>query len=240
MNRRRSALTIPLAILLLSSPASRLTAGDEANAAPEPQEKIVIASPEREIVVDENGVFMSGDEDAELPADLPDLDDFPGVVRFSGGGYIGVRPIGMTPELREHFGAPKDEGVLVGSVETESPAAKAGLEVGDIITAVGGESIDTPRDLARLVRRRAGETLRFQIVRDRTAKSLAVTVGRHENEKIEIGELGPMPRFRLHGPGHPKSRMEFPPPPPGLAGLEDRLEELEKRLKELEDRLPAR
>jgi membrane-associated protease RseP (regulator of RpoE activity) len=239
MNRRRSALTTLAAILLLSSPASRLRAGDEPNPAPKPKEKkIVIASPDCDAVVDENGVFVSGDEDAGGLADLPDFDDFPGVIRVSGSGYIGVRPIGMTPELREHFGAPKDEGVLVGSVEADSPAAKAGLEVGDIITAVGGEPVESPRELARLVRRRAGETLRFEIVRNRSAKTLSVTVGKRKADEIEIGDLAPMPRFQFHGPGHPRDRIVLWPP--GLEGLEDRLGELEKRLQELEDRLPAR
>jgi membrane-associated protease RseP (regulator of RpoE activity) len=239
MNRRFSALPTLAAIRLLSSPASRLRAGDEPNPPPKEKKKIVIASPDREVVVDEDGVVVSGDDDAELLADLPDLDDFPDVVRHSGGGYIGVRPIGMTPELREHLGAPKEEGVLVGSVETESPAAKAGLEVGDVITTVAGEPIESPRELARRVRRRAGETLRVEIVRNRSAKTLSVTVGKRKAEEMEIGELGPMPRFHFHGHGHPRGRMVMPPPP-GLGGLEDRLEELEQRLKELEDRLPAR
>ena len=48
----------------------------------------------------------------------------------------------MTQELRAHYGAPKDAGVLVAGVESESPAAKAGIQVGDIVTradmSVGG------------------------------------------------------------------------------------------------------
>jgi hypothetical protein len=232
--------TILLAALLIASPASRLRARDDPGAAPQPEEKkkIVIASPEPEIVVDEDGVFVSGDEDGEIRAEMPDFDDFPAAVRWNGAGWIGVRPVGMTPELREHFGAPKDSGVFVGSVEAGSPAAKAGLEVGDIITGVAGETIETPRELARRVRRRAGETLRLEIVRNRSPKNLSVTVGRRKAEEFEIGELGPMPGSRFHGPGHGKGRFALPPG--GLAGLENRLEELEKRLKELEDRLPSR
>jgi membrane-associated protease RseP (regulator of RpoE activity) len=231
--------TVLLAALLIASPASRLRARDDPSPSPQPKEKkkIVIASPERDIVIDGDDVFVSGDEDGEILTELPDFDDFPGVVRLHGGGYIGVRPIGMTPELRQHFGAPKDEGVLVGSVETESPAAKAGLEVGDIITAVGGKPIENPHELAREVRRKAGETLRLEIVRNRAAETLSVTVGTRKPEEMQLGELRPMPRFHFDGPGHPKGRMTLPPPD-GIGKLENRLEELEKRLKELEDRLP--
>ena len=54
-------------------------------------------------------------------------------VTRNGGGFLGVSLIGITPELRAHYGS-KDAGVLVGRVEKDSAAAKAGIEVGDILT----------------------------------------------------------------------------------------------------------
>ncbi len=57
--------------------------------------------------------------------------DFPWV--FSRG-RIGIQVNPMTPELRKHFGAPEDRGVLVVKVEEGRPAALAGVKVGDIKT----------------------------------------------------------------------------------------------------------
>src|SRR5678816_1283640 len=51
-------------------------------------------------------------------------------------GRLGVFAENMTEELRGYFGAPKDSGVLVSRVAPDSPSAKAGLKVGDVITQV--------------------------------------------------------------------------------------------------------
>src|SRR5579871_5943521 len=51
-------------------------------------------------------------------------------------GRLGVMVMGLTPELRKHFGAPDDRGVLVAHVESGTPAATAGIEVGDVIVEV--------------------------------------------------------------------------------------------------------
>src|SRR5580765_8248340 len=48
------------------------------------------------------------------------------VHRFDRRSRLGISLVDITPELRSHFGAPKDAGVLVGSVEKDSPAARAG------------------------------------------------------------------------------------------------------------------
>jgi S1-C subfamily serine protease len=51
-------------------------------------------------------------------------------------GRLGVMVMSLTPELRKHFGAPDDRGVLVAHVEPDTPAAKAGVEVGDVIAPI--------------------------------------------------------------------------------------------------------
>lgn len=154
------------------------------------------------------------------------------------GGYIGVRPIEMTPELRQHFGAPKDSGVLVATVEADSPAAKAGLQVGDIITALDGERIGSIRELVRDVRHhRAGDTLKLEIVRSRAAKTLSVSVGKRPEQETRVGALGPMRHPRFKEFRHPEA---FLVPPSDFGNLEERLDEVEKRLKEIESRLPNR
>lgn len=237
-----------LALLLIVPTASRVSAGDDPKG-PEPgarkEKKIVVTTPEREIFVDEDGVTIAGDgDDPEIVADFEDLKDMDLPGRFHwrmGGGYIGVRPIPMTPELRQHFGAPGEAGVFVGGVEKDGPAAKAGLAVGDIVTAVDGDPIGSPRELARAVRRKKdGESVKIDFLRDRAAKSLTVKVVERQGGEIRLGDLG-------HGMGGHRWRWTMPelpeppeaPVPPGkLRGMEDRLRDLEQRLKELEGRLP--
>ena len=197
-------------------------------------------------------------------ADLPDVpgDDLLRAVRFHGhrsGGYLGVRSIEMTPELRQHFGAPRDAGVLVGTVEPESPAAKAGIQVGDILTAVDGEGVGSTRALSRSVRRhKDGDTVKVDLLRDRSKKTLAVTIkeveGPSGDKEIRIGEFG-------HGPhgfawqdwerawkewdrsdrSHRFHRFrQFRPPPPGpLEWPPDRMQSPSSASR-LEGRLPLR
>jgi membrane-associated protease RseP (regulator of RpoE activity) len=233
-----------LALLLVVPTASRVSGGDDPNPAPrarKEKKKIVVATPEREIVVDDDGVFLRSDgEDPEVFAGLDDLENLnlPGELHWmSAGGYIGVRPIPMTPELRQHFGAPEDAGVFVGSVEKDGPAAKAGLAVGDIVTAVDGDAIASPRELARAVRRKKeGENVKIDFLRGGSKKTLTVKVARRKGEEIHLGDLGRGKRWRISPPEAPEPPMT--PFPPRWRGLEDRIHELEQRLQELEGRLP--
>ncbi len=245
-----------LAILLVLPTASRLKAGSEpAPASKAKKEKrIVVASPEKEIVVDGDNVFVWGDdEDSDTIADLQDMEgELPEMIRFherSGGGYIGVRPIEMTPELREHFGASKEAGILAGRVEPESPAAKAGLRVGDIVTAVDSDKIESTRDLMRAVRRKKdGETVKLDVLRDRAVKTVSVTVVERKGKETLLGDFDPGKRhFHFRHMAPPVPPVPPVPPTPAIAPLpprdygdmRSRLDQLEQRLKELEGRLPS-
>src|SRR5579883_1488479 len=53
-------------------------------------------------------------------------------------GRLGVSVVAINDELRKHFGAPEDRGIMVAHVEPSSVAATAGVQVGDIITDVAG------------------------------------------------------------------------------------------------------
>jgi hypothetical protein len=58
------------------------------------------------------------------PAHDPQIESFE--MMSMGRGRLGVFVLGITPELRKHFGVPEDRGVLVARVESGSPAASAG------------------------------------------------------------------------------------------------------------------
>jgi membrane-associated protease RseP (regulator of RpoE activity) len=182
-------------------------------------------------------VIVLRDENADVDVDDPN----PMVVcvdREHAGGYIGVRLIEMTPELREHFGVSKDVGVMVGGVEPDSPAANAGVRVGDILTAVDGDPIDSARDLSRAVRRKkAGDKVTLDLLRDRAKRQLNVTVADRPAREIRVGEFGPMDK---HAWAFRDWEKPLIAPLEDLGRLQERLDELEKRLKDLEKKLPSK
>jgi C-terminal processing protease CtpA/Prc len=90
-------------------------------------------------------------------------------------GRLGVTVLGLTPELRKHFGAPEGKGVMVARVEPRSAAAQAGLAVGDILTDVKGVTVDDAGDvLSTLATSRKGEAVSIAVVRDRKPVILSV------------------------------------------------------------------
>jgi len=96
------------------------------------------------------------------------------VFAFMGGGRMGVGIQSVGDQLGEYFGLDGRKGVLVTSVEEDSPADKAGLKAGDIILSVGGKSIDGSGDVARAVREAEQGPIAVGILRDRKERSVTV------------------------------------------------------------------
>jgi membrane-associated protease RseP (regulator of RpoE activity) len=95
-------------------------------------------------------------------------------------GRLGVMVMGLTPELRKHFGAWPDRGVLVAHVDPGTPAAKAGIEVGDVIVEVHGKKIATAVDvLSALADVGKGEPTKIELVRDGKSRTLDATLVDH-------------------------------------------------------------
>jgi serine protease Do len=100
-------------------------------------------------------------------------------------GWLGVQMQEMTPALAKAVGLPRDEGVIVDSVQPNSPAAGAKLQQGDVITGFNGMEIKAPRDLAvEVANTPAGKTAILSIWRNRTAQNLDVTIGTQASERI--------------------------------------------------------
>lgn len=168
-----------------------------------------------------------------------DADD-PVVVHVGRRGFLGVRLIEITPELRAHFGAPRDAGVLVSEVEADTPAAKAGIEVGDVITAVDAESVGWTGEVSRAIgRKNGGETAQIDLIRGRASRRLAVKIEERKGREssIDLGDL----RDNLRGHAWVMRDLEKARPLLGdfedLSRMRKRMAELEKRMSELEKRL---
>lgn len=109
--------------------------------------------------------------------------------------FLGLETVDLTPELRRHLGAPADRGVLVAHVRAGSPAAAAGLEVGDLLLAAGAESIRSSWDLAQEVRLCApGATLVLEASRGGEAVRAPVELGEIVRPTFDLGPVV----WRLH------------------------------------------
>lgn len=94
---------------------------------------------------------------------------------------VGVQP--LTKELAQSFKLDSPTGALVTAVEPSSPAAKAGVKVGDIIVSYQGKAIDEPSELPRLVAAtKPGEKAQLEVWRNGKRERLAVTVGEVPSE----------------------------------------------------------
>ncbi|HVG10345.1 MAG TPA: PDZ domain-containing protein [Thermoanaerobaculia bacterium] len=170
-------------------------------------------------------------------------------------GYLGVGLTELSPELRAHFGAPEDAGVMVSSVEDGSPADKAGLKVGDIIAALDGKDVKSSWDIRSQVRElKEGEQVPITVYRDGKAQNLSAAIAMRERAELDMapflfrggdGENQPMvlqlDRERLRNlprgqgtPGEGDVLLRRGMRSPREAELEKRLKELEKRLADLE------
>lgn len=99
-------------------------------------------------------------------------------------GRIGVQIDQVTRDVAESIGLGKAQGALVRSVESGSPADKAGIEAGDIITKFNGNQIDRASDLPRQVgNTKPGSKVNLTVFRRGGSKDLAVTVAEFEPEK---------------------------------------------------------
>jgi serine protease Do len=66
-------------------------------------------------------------------------------------GYLGVQIQPLSKDLADSLGVSSDKGALVNSAEPGTPAAKAGIKAGDVITAVNGDAVATARELSRRI-----------------------------------------------------------------------------------------
>ncbi len=93
-------------------------------------------------------------------------------------GRIGVAIQEVSRDLADSFGLKRAAGALVSAVEPSGPAAKAGVEQGDVIVRFDGKPVDNSSDLPRIVASsRPGAKVPMQVVRSGTQRDLMVSVG---------------------------------------------------------------
>ncbi|MBC2884757.1 Do family serine endopeptidase [Ochrobactrum sp. CM-21-5] len=92
-------------------------------------------------------------------------------------GWIGVQIQPVTKDIAASLGLAEEKGAIVASPQKDGPAAKAGVQAGDVITAVNGEPVQDPRDLARKVANIVpGEKATLTVWRKNKAEEINVTI----------------------------------------------------------------
>ena len=107
-------------------------------------------------------------------------------------GWLGVQMQPLTPSLAKAIGRSGDDGVLINRVEDDSPASRARLQQGDVITAFNGKAIRSPRDLAVAVAdSKAGTAVPVTVWRNGKERTVDVAIARPASaEKVAAAETG--------------------------------------------------
>jgi serine protease Do len=111
-------------------------------------------------------------------------------------GYLGVQTQPVTAAMATALHLPEADkgGALVAGVESDSPAAKAGLQPGDVIRAVDGKSVADPRDLAiDVAGLHPGSAASLDLLRDGKTQTVSVTVATMKSEAVASREGSPAP-----------------------------------------------
>jgi serine protease Do len=97
-------------------------------------------------------------------------------------GWIGVQIQPVTADIADSLGLKKAEGALVAEPQASGPAAKAGIESGDVIIAVNGEPVKDARELARTIGGLApGNAVKLNVVHKGQDKVVNLTLGQLPN-----------------------------------------------------------
>src|SRR5690606_28579346 len=117
---------------------------------------------------------------------------------------LGVQFAILTPALADERGLDVEEGALIEQVFDDTPAAAAGLQEGDVITAVEGDAVDQRRTLSeRLAAYDEGEVVSLTVLRGGEEMELSVTLGPRSSGNFGMFRRGPNGEGGMHffGPG---------------------------------------
>lgn len=167
----------------------------------------------------EKGPFWVWGDDGKFEFNFKDIPHH--FMPFYGkGGFLGVETKELSDQLKKYFEV--DHGVLIESVIEDSPAQKAGLKAGDVITEISGKKIEDHGDLIRTINYYdPGETVEVKYSRK----------GKSSSVKVELGERKKM-KWHQFKSDDAEGNIFFE--------YEDQLErklDLDKNLRHLEDNL---
>jgi serine protease Do len=99
-------------------------------------------------------------------------------------GWLGVQVQPVTAEIADSLGMKQARGAIVDNPQDNSPAAKAGIQAGDVITAVNGAPVKDSRDLARNISMMTpGNAVKLDVLRNGETRSMTLTLGEMPNDR---------------------------------------------------------
>ena len=132
-------------------------------------------------------------------------------------GWIGVQIQPVTSDIAEGLGLKGTEGALVAEPQADSPAAKAGIVTGDVITAVNGHAVKDAHDLAKQIGSMTpGTTVKLTIWRKGEEKSVSLTLGELPKSREALATT---PDSDATGAGLPKLGLSLAPAGSGSEGV---------------------
>ena len=131
-------------------------------------------------------------------------------------GYIGVEAQQISDTMAKALHLTASTGALIAGVQTDTPAARADIQPGDVITSVNGQAVKNPRDLAvDIAAVKPGDVAQLQLVHNGDSKSVSVKVGQMPNEQTASNTATPDHQHRLGlalAPLSPDLRNQFDVP----------------------------
>lgn len=98
--------------------------------------------------------------------------------------FIGVYLEELNRELSEFFGVKEGIGLVVSKVSEDSPAQKAGLQVGDVIVKADGKQVESVKELSELIQdKEKGDTFEIEFIRDKKKKTVEVEIEEEERNR---------------------------------------------------------
>ena len=144
------------------------------------------------------------------------------------GPRLGIRTSAVTEDVRRQNNISDAKGAVVILLAAGSPADRAGIPLGAVITAVDDQTIDTPQDLAAAVRDARKDHVELTYVH----------AGAEVRKKVFLGEPPPINAPGAQLRGRPVAPQLRPGEAPALnAAAQARIEALESRIRELEERI---
>jgi serine protease Do len=123
-------------------------------------------------------------------------------------GWIGVQIQPVTQDIADSLGLKKAEGALVLDPQANGPAAKAGIESGDVITSVNGEGVKDPRELARTIGSLApGDAVKLNVLHKGKDEAVNLTLG----QLPATQEANAEPAHGSHGSDVPRLGLTVAP-----------------------------
>lgn len=124
--------------------------------------------------------------DASAAAEPKGHRDFLGMSMILSSSFTGAKLEVMGPQLAEYFGA-QGAGLLVRSVDPESPADAAGMKAGDVVVRVNQIPIASGNDWTRTVRDNRGKPLPVVVLRDKHERTLTLTPDSKKRSSLRLG-----------------------------------------------------